>query len=312
MVHVVTAHWNEDLQWLHDLNDEFQYLTISVCDKLSNPNYAGSGECDVDTNHGHEASAYLKYIINHYDTLPNNICFIHGHDTAWHQKYSMSEVLSRVHTNKKLLPDFCSLNAVLTPDPDAPHEVRNWARGRDRMKESFPKFYDRYMKHRYTGNSTQYDCCAQFCTTNDKIRKLPKEAYELLARELLQCRDGHGMTERCAATLEMNWHKIIGGMPDRVQDGSAWLNAIMTEKSFEVEKDNEVETVYPNDFVSGKLAHSRQRGCVAKNGSEDGDNYYNKDCRSVDKKDATRSNAILIMVILVMILMTTITFKSCR
>lgn len=278
MVHIVTAHWNENLQWLYDLNDEFEYLTISVCDKLSNLDYAGSGNCDVDTNHGHEASAYLKYIINHYDTLPNNICFIHGHDTAWHQKYSMREVLSRVHANEKLLPDFCSLNGVLTPDPDAPHEVQNWARARDRMKESFPKFYDRYMKRRYTGNSTQYDCCAQFCTTNDKIRKLPKEAYELLAQELSQCKDGKGMTERCAATLEMNWHKIIGGMPDRVQDGSAWLNAIMTEKSFEVEKNNETEhTVRRNDFEKG---------------SEDWDDYYDKDRRSC------RLGPIIIIVVL--------------
>ena len=52
MVHIVTAHWNEDLKWLYDLKDEHEYFTISVCDKLTNPNYAGSGECDVDTNHG--------------------------------------------------------------------------------------------------------------------------------------------------------------------------------------------------------------------------------------------------------------------
>ena len=232
MVHIVTAHWNEDLQWLYNLKDELDYMTISVCDKLSNPNYAGSGDCDVDTNHGHEASAYLKFIINHYDTLPNNICFIHGHNRAWHQKNPMRELLSKINTNSKRLPDFCSLNGFLTPDPDAPHQVQEWGRGRDRMKESFPKFYNKYMKHKYTGNGLRYDCCAQFCTTKDKIHKLPKEAYELLAQELLQCKDGIGMTERCAATLEMNWHKIIGDMPDRVQDVSSTLciNAIMTKK----------------------------------------------------------------------------------
>ena len=39
MVHIVTAHWNEDLKWLYDLNNKFEDLTISVCDKVSNPNY---------------------------------------------------------------------------------------------------------------------------------------------------------------------------------------------------------------------------------------------------------------------------------
>ena len=28
MVHIVTAHWNEDLQWLHDLNDTFYDLSL--------------------------------------------------------------------------------------------------------------------------------------------------------------------------------------------------------------------------------------------------------------------------------------------
>ena len=233
MVHIVTSHWNEDLKWLYDLKDEHEYFTISVCDKLTNPNYAGSGECDVDTNHGDEASSYLKYIINHYDTLPNDICFIHGHDTAWHQKYSMSEVLTQINTNKKLLPDYCSLNGVLTPDPDSKHgSDKIWARGRDRMKEHFPRFYNKYMKHRYIGNSTQYDCCAQFYTTKDKIRKLPKEAYELLSLELSQCKLGGQRLLGCGATLEMNWHKIIGDMPDRVPDASSFcLNGMMTENN---------------------------------------------------------------------------------
>ena len=232
MVHIVTAHWNEDLKWLYDLKDEHEYFTISVCDKLTNPNYAGSGECDVDTNHGDEASSYLKYIINHYDTLPNNICFIHGHDTAWHQKHSMSEVLTQINTNNKLLPDYCSLNGVLTPDPDSKRDAPGWGRGRDHMKEHFPRFYNKYMKHRYIGNSTQYDCCAQFYTTKDKIRKLPKEAYELLALELSQCKVGGERLSGCGATLEMNWHKIIGDMPDRVPDASSFcLNAMMTENN---------------------------------------------------------------------------------
>lgn len=249
MVHIVTAHWNEDLQWLYDLKDKFHDLSFSVCDKLSNPHYAGTGECDVETNHGHEASAYIKYIIDNYETLPNKICFIHGHNEAWHQKYYMSDIITHVYANQETMPKFCSLNGVLTPNPDEPHEVQNWAKARDRMQESFRKFYDLYMRHKYTGNSTQYDCCAQFCTTKKQIQKLPKEAYILLAQELLQCKDGQGMTERCAATLEMNWHKIIGDMPDRVHDGSAWLTALMTGKLSKIGKKKETgHTACQNHF----------------------------------------------------------------
>jgi hypothetical protein len=36
-------------------------------------------------NVGCEVSAYLKYIIERYDSLPDFVAFIHGHETAWHQ-----------------------------------------------------------------------------------------------------------------------------------------------------------------------------------------------------------------------------------
>lgn len=34
-------------------------------------------------NVGREAPAYLSWIIEHYDNLPDRTVFIHGHRTSW-------------------------------------------------------------------------------------------------------------------------------------------------------------------------------------------------------------------------------------
>ena len=99
------------------------------------------------------------------------------------------------------MPSYASLNGVL--EPNAEEQPDNWGRGRDRMRDSFPEFFE-YIRDRYTGNMTQYDCCAQFCTTRAQIQTLPRRAYEVLAQELRECKDQEDMTGRCAATLEMN------------------------------------------------------------------------------------------------------------
>jgi hypothetical protein len=45
---------------------------------------------------GNEASAYLEYIINNYENLPDICIFVHGHRNSWHNKENIDEKIKKL------------------------------------------------------------------------------------------------------------------------------------------------------------------------------------------------------------------------
>ena len=196
--HVVSAHWDEDLEWLKKTG-----MSYSVCDKLLNPNYQGTGDCDVPQNTGNECSAYLQYIINKYDDLTDKVAFIHGHEEAWHQKKRMSETLIDADNTNV---NFATLNGTFIQD-DA------WAKAVPVFKEKFPKFsqHEEWMsKIDTSSNFVKADCCAQFVVDKHTIHRLPKEAWQTLQNEVLQ---SDSRSDQCLV-LERMWAPIFGQPAD--------------------------------------------------------------------------------------------------
>ena len=74
---ICTCHYKEDLKWL----DECEFLVNIVHKDGGTPN----DYTYCIPNIGYEVTAYLKYIIERYDTLPDYTAFLHGHETAPHQ-----------------------------------------------------------------------------------------------------------------------------------------------------------------------------------------------------------------------------------
>jgi hypothetical protein len=103
MVTIVTSHWKEDLTWLKEC--EFPVVLI---DK-EGADLTCFEPAWVIPNKGLEASVYLKFIIERYNDLPENVAFIHGHETAHHHKHSrpLLELIRNANTSKY---DFISLN----------------------------------------------------------------------------------------------------------------------------------------------------------------------------------------------------------
>lgn len=81
VLHIVTSHWKEDLNWLKNS----KWPVVLIDKEGADPSWLTPQH--VIPNKGKEASAYLKYIIENYDKLPDHVAFIHGHETAWHQYY---------------------------------------------------------------------------------------------------------------------------------------------------------------------------------------------------------------------------------
>jgi hypothetical protein len=78
-IHVVIAHYNEDLSWTKFL--KYSYTVISK--RGYSP--------ETPPNKGNEASSYLQYIIENYDNLSEYTIFVHGHRNDWHHKMNIDE-----------------------------------------------------------------------------------------------------------------------------------------------------------------------------------------------------------------------------
>lgn len=120
-------------------------------------------------NKGNEASAYMQYIVDHYDALPDYTLFVHGHETSWHHDGSIVDIINGVE-----LSPYKSLNKYPTekvnPDhPDVKGTLRDFP-----LAFEFPP----------DASTLHYDSCAMFCVSRDIIRRRPREFYERFLKYL--------------------------------------------------------------------------------------------------------------------------------
>jgi hypothetical protein len=91
---LVVSHYNEDLQWT-SLVDMNKYNIVLVSKTLEN------ADIFQPKNIGYEASAFLEYIVKYYDTLPEYSVFVHGHETSWHHRGKMQDLVNNLQLGDK-------------------------------------------------------------------------------------------------------------------------------------------------------------------------------------------------------------------
>ena len=80
---ICTCHYKEDLTWLL----EGSPWPVSIVHKEGgDPVTLSKGTLWTIPNVGVEATAFLWYIIQRYETLPKWTAFVHGHETSYHQR----------------------------------------------------------------------------------------------------------------------------------------------------------------------------------------------------------------------------------
>jgi hypothetical protein len=141
-------------------------------------------------NTGLEASAYLKFILERYETLPEYTAFIHGHETAYHQQGDR-HVLDMIRTSN-LQRGFIQLNNAWRCC------FKNvvfgqWKDDVDKVLEA--EFPDMFITC----------CCAQFIVSKENILRRSKEYYERVYAYASTAK-----TSMC--TLEHGWHYIFTGL----------------------------------------------------------------------------------------------------
>lgn len=200
---VVSNVYTENIEWLRRC-----IHPVAVCRKHDDLSTGDLQHTTCDTpNVGREASAYLNFIIRHYDNLPRYVAFLHGHETAWHQK---EDVLSRLNTfSADTCPkDYVSLNRHwmdwIQEGKDTPDMKRDDKLG---YIDVWPIWFERELGPPPTRESYfQHDCCAQFIVSRRAILRHPKQSYEKWLRFVSDPNENKWRT----ILFEHLWHIIFG------------------------------------------------------------------------------------------------------
>ncbi|RPB01294.1 hypothetical protein L873DRAFT_1677084 [Choiromyces venosus 120613-1] len=176
---------SEDVTWLtylpEDLNIIPKTYLIDPDKDITLP-----GTLTVPINKGHEAQAYLTYIIEHYDNLPDIAIFTHAHSTAWHNNdlQLSSTPVMLLELNYRRVVEHGYMNLRCHWHPGCPGWIKlNTTEYDDFKKEefvmhkSFMELFPREVMRDGVPDILSTPCCAQFAVTRARIKQHAKERY---------------------------------------------------------------------------------------------------------------------------------------
>lgn len=175
---IIISHFSEkekksNVDWVRKLI-ELGFHTIVYDHKYSstNPYY-------VKENKGREASVYLKYIIDFYDSLQPFTIFLQDEEKSWHHDGSIVDIIKNYEKKIKYHNFNNRCLALIKPNNLFPM-----------MKDYFQKCLESYIGpiEKYGDWTAGYPCCSQFIVHRDYIRKYPKKMYEDMFKYMMDGR----------------------------------------------------------------------------------------------------------------------------
>ena len=199
-INIVISRWKNNTDWSEKFKD-IANVKILIYDKENPKNIY-----NIPVNKGNEASVYLKYIIDHYDTLPDFTFFIHDEEKSWHHKGSLIDRFKEALDSKKKY-----------------YNVNNFILGSILKKFNFKdikKWYDKYIEKYIPMNdlpqkdwTQNYKGSAQFLVHKSLIQKFPIKFYKDLYNWIITTKISTYQTSRW---LEWTWHLFWGpSKPDK-------------------------------------------------------------------------------------------------
>jgi hypothetical protein len=154
---IIIARYKEDTDWVSKLN-KFKNIFIYEKEKPDKEPY------NIPKNRGGEASAYIRFIIDNYDNLPNHLVLLHCHEFSWHHKDSIITVLNESIDTEI---EYKNIN-----DPTKCYDMGDY---QDWINGDTGNYYQNLIKPA-VGAHTLYDNftnkqpgCAQFIVYKDRI-----------------------------------------------------------------------------------------------------------------------------------------------
>jgi hypothetical protein len=222
-VTVVVSHYEEDLSWTRRV-DKSVFEVYVVSKTLSEVKGSTMDEdCKLlhsGVNRGFEASAYLEYIVREYDSLPEYLVFVHGHEYSWHHEGSIISVLDGLdvcrlrdegvvyaNINRACVKDFV-VDGVICEGPFR-GEFSTWQRLRP-LLFGCDVFLEEY---EFPECPCNFRCriCAQFFVHRSQIQSRPKEVWCNLLKRIYELAGVTFGDKAVACTMEFLWCALLTG-----------------------------------------------------------------------------------------------------
>lgn len=274
-----------DTTWLHALTDRYHLCIYTVDAPLD----ASSMHLQVPANRGHEAMAYLTFLIDNYAYLPAaGAVFVHGSRWAWHNDapdYDNAALLAALNVTAALEPwgyynmrcdwsvSTCltssasqgsletSLQAMLVPwdaravsDAALPHALAVMFGGDESIRSR-----DLLLGR---SNVVRSQCCAQFVVARESVWQHSRDEYVALRQWLLdgsidKGHDGHVHNSNAAPSddrvagriLSYIWHILF------IKSGDA--NAV------DLERLNKQACPYADECYCRLYKRCKLKGCTS-------------------------------------------------
>lgn len=169
-------------------------------------------------NKGHEANAYLTYLVDNYYQLPSTIAFVHPHEKGYPQAWHTDAPnYSNVHSLQMLNVDFVQSNGYVNlrciSNPGCPDEVQPFREPPNESRPyecAFPEAWKYIFENEDVPHVSATPCCAQFAVSKEQVLKRSLSFYTRAHRWLQNTPLDDDTSGR---VFEYLWHIIFGQEP---------------------------------------------------------------------------------------------------
>ena len=191
-IDMVVSRYRENVEWINNFKD-ISNLRVLVYDHGNSNN-----PYNIPKNVGNEATVYLKYIIDHYDNLPEYIYLVHAHYRSWHHKGNLYERLEEAIKENKMFININNKDWKYEDVTRHPWYSKIMVLWKDYIEEYIP--YENLINKNFVKD---HKSCAQFYVNKSRILRYPKIFYENLYNWLLTTKL---ITYESSRYMEKLWH----------------------------------------------------------------------------------------------------------
>ncbi|KAG9748579.1 hypothetical protein KCU73_g7052, partial [Aureobasidium melanogenum] len=207
---VVAKTAKEKTQWVSSMLPNWEHA-VYVTDDRNAPLHTAR-------NKGREANAYLTYIIEHYDHLPETVAFIHSHLSSWHNDQNAAKALQLLNIDfvqKNGYANFrCHTAPGCNPAEIQPFRNKKEQAGIDKheaaTERAFAKAWTELFNSTAVPEQIGVACCAQFAVSRNQILQRPLAHYVWFHSWLMETALDDATAGR---VMEYTWHIIFGQEP---------------------------------------------------------------------------------------------------
>ncbi|KAJ5960710.1 uncharacterized protein N7479_007860 [Penicillium vulpinum] len=207
---VVGKRKEEDTAWITGELAEWRSVIYTV-DDVNAPIH-------TPKNKGREALPYLQYIVDHYDTLPDLVIFMHAHRdgviTGWHidtMEYSNVDSVRALQRDFVQQAGFVNLRCQLSPGcPSAIQPFRQPPNGEIPGEAYYAQAWKELFPGKPVPREIAAPCCSQFAVSKTNILLRPHSDYQRMYDWVM---NNNLPDEVTSSIMEYSWHIIFGKDP---------------------------------------------------------------------------------------------------